>query len=731
MAFGKYRDILQRLQKVTQKRHRVMLTAVGVTSCVLAVRLTGLLQGLELATYDQMMRLRPPEPRDDRIVIVTIDDSDLRQIGKYPIPDAEMSKLLQILRTARSRAIGLDIYRDLPVEPGHKALLQAYQQNPNLIGITYIADQDNLEVPAPALLKQLNQVGFNNLVHDQDDKVRRGLLYWKSEDKRPARQSFALMLALKYLQTQGIKPETAADQSGNLQLGSAIFRRYTAHDGAYILADDGGYQILLNPRGPANSFRQVSLTEVLAGRVAPEVFRDRIVLIGYTAVSINDFVFTSYSSQLIGAPRPISGVEFHANLISQILSAAQDERTLINSWGDPLEWLWILAWAGIGAAISSQLRSPRLSMLGIVIAGTGLVVIACGFLLIGWWIPVVPPLVTMTASAIAIIAHIARVQEELRRSKEFLNTIINTIPDPIFVKDRNYRWVVLNEAFSRFLGYPLAELIERSDYDVFPQAEADVFRQQDDTVFHTERENHNEEAFTDRNGFTHQIETKRSLHKDAAGNRFLVGIIRDITERKRMEDDLKRTTAELVQSNAELQRSTTELSHVANHDSLTGLPNRKLFHERLEQAIAGAQEKDQLLALLFLDLDGFKQINDTKGHDVGDLLLRAVARRLTGCLRGSDTVARLGGDEFTIILPGIPSAQDAARVATKLLTTLAKPFELKGHLIFITSSVGISLYPHQASDLETLLKEADDAMYRAKQAGKGRYEFSLIPMETG
>jgi diguanylate cyclase (GGDEF)-like protein/PAS domain S-box-containing protein len=731
MTFDKHRNLLQRFYKVTQRRHRVILTALGVTSCVLAVRFAGLLQGWELATYDQMIRLRPFEPRDERIVVITVDDSDLRQIGKYPIPDAELAKLLQILRAARSRAIGLDIYRDLPVEPGHQALLQAYQQNPNLIGITYIADQDNPEVPAPPVLERLNQVGFNNLVHDQDDKVRRGLLYWKPEDDHPARQSFALALALKYLQPQGIKPKSAADQSGNLQLGKAIFRRYTAHEGAYILSDDGGYQILLNPRGPANSFRQVSITDVLAGKVSPGIFRDRIVLVGYTAVSVNDFVFTSYSSQLIGAPRPITGVEFHANLISQLISAAKDGRVLINSWADPLEWLWILAWAGVGAGISWQLRSPRLSAVGIAIAGMGLMLIAYGSLLIGWWIPIVPPLVTMTASAIVIIAHIARVQEELRRSKEFLNTIINTIPDPIFVKDQRYRWVVLNEAFSRFLGYPLAELIEQSDYDVFPKAEADIFRQQDDTVFRTERDCHNEEAFTDRNGFTHYIETKRSLHKDAAGNRFLVGIIRDITERKRMEDDLKRTTAELVQSNAELQRSATQLNHVANHDSLTGVPNRKLFHERLEQAIAWAQEQDQVVALLFLDLDGFKQINDTKGHNVGDLLLKAVARRLTGCLRGSDTVARLGGDEFTVILPGIPSAQDASRVATKLLTTISKPFELDGHLISITSSVGISLYPHQASDLDTLLKEADNAMYRAKQAGKGRYEFSLITVEMG
>ena len=694
---------------------------------MIALRLAGLLQGWELATYDQMIRARPPEPKDDRIVIVTIGDADLRQIGKHPIPDADLAKLLEILRAGRSRAVGLDIYRDLPVQPGHSDLLQAYRHNPNLIGIHYIADQDNPEIPAPLILKQRNQIGFNNLVHDQDEKVRRGLLYWKSEDQQPARQSFALVLALRYLQTQGIKPKAAADQSGSLQLGQAIFRRYTAHDGAYILADDGGYQILLNPRGPANSFQQVAITDVLAGKVSPKVFRDRIVLIGYTAVSINDFVFTSYSSQFLGAPRPIAGVEFHANLISQIISAAEDGRTMIHSWVDPVEWLWILVWAGFGAGISWRLRSPHLLIVGIAIAGTSLVLITYSALLIGWWIPAVPPFVAMTASAIVIIAHIARVQEELRRSKEFLHTIINTIPDPIFVKDRNHRWVVLNEAFSRFLGYPLVELLEQSDYDVFSQAEADIFRQQDDTVFRTERECHNEETFTDRTGFTHRIETKRSLHKDAAGNRFLVGIIRDITKRKRMEDDLKRTAAELVQSNAELQRSATQLNYFANHDSLTGLPNRKLFYDRLNQAIDWANDQKQLVALLFLDLDGFKQINDTKGHDMGDLLLKAVAHRLIGSLRGSDTVARLGGDEFTVLLPGIPSSQDAARVSTKLLTTLAKPFELEGHLISITSSIGICLYPNQASDLETLVKEADNAMYRAKQSGKGRYEFAVKP----
>lgn len=705
---------------------RVLLTSLGVASCVVGIRLAGLLQGWELTGLDLLLRVRPPEPPDDRIIVVSIDEHDLRQAGAFPISDDQMAELLKKLTAAKPRAIGLDVYRDLPVEPGHQKLLQVFAATPNLIGIDHIADDDGPKVPAPAKLAP-NQIGFNNIVHDADDKVRRAILYSKSDGDRKARQSFALALALMYLQADGITPETARDRSGALQLGEAIFHRFTPYDAPYVRADSGGYQILINPRGPANTFRRVPMTDVLTGYVSPDLFRDRVVLIGYTAISVNDFALTSYSSELIGAPQPIPGVELHANIVSQLIGAALDRRPLITSWAEPWEWLWILTWAWIGAMISWRLRSLRLSLSAIVAAGFCLIGLGFSLLLVGWWIPIVPPMLAMAGAAMAIVAHIARLEKELRRSKEFLNTIINTIPDPIFVKDRNHHWIVLNEAFAQFLQQPLESLLERSAYDVFPIQEATVFHQFDEIVFETGQSQQNEESFTDRNGTTHHIETKRSLHKDAAGNLFLVGIIRDITARKQMEDDLKHTAAELRRSNAELQRSATQLSHLANHDSLTGLPNRKLFHERLEQATMWAQENHQLVALLFLDLDGFKQINDSKGHDVGDLLLQAVARRLSGCLRGSDTVSRLGGDEFTVILPAIPSAEDAARVADKILSTLSHPFNIEGDLISITSSIGISIYPDNAQDLEMLVKAADNAMYQAKQHGRNCYQFPPIP----
>jgi diguanylate cyclase (GGDEF)-like protein/PAS domain S-box-containing protein len=664
---------------------------------------------------------------DTRIVVVGINETDLQNAGQWPISDAVLARLLQSLQAYQPRVIGLDIYRNLSVEPGYQDLLQLYRTMPNLIGIHQLRDKNGLGVPAPPILGVRNQIGFNNLVFDLDDKIRRGLLYWTIDGK--PYQSFALKLASLYLQKEGIIPQAARQNPSYLQLGKAVFMPFQPNDGAYAWADNGGYQFLANLRGSSNTFLTVSMTDILNRRVKPEQLRDRIVIIGSTAVSLRDFFHTSYNRKLFSAPNQMSGAELQANLVSQILSSALEGRALIQVWAKPGEWVWIFGWSWLGAWICWRLRSPGHSALAIVLSGSGLITICYLAFLAGWWIPLVPPVLALFGSAIAITVHIAHLQEELKRSKEFLHTIINTIPDPIFVKDQRHRWIVLNQAYCRFLGYALEELLGKSDYDVFPHHEADVFRQQDQLVMLNRQEQESEEDFTNRIGVTHQIATKRSLHRDAAGNLFLVGVIRDITERKRIEDELKQMTAELVRSNAELKLSADRLNHLATHDSLTGLPNRQLFQNRLRQTLERASQNQEFVALLFLDLDGFKLINDSQGHDVGDMLLKVVAQRLIGCLRGSDTVCRLGGDEFTVILPAIPSLQDAARVAEKILSTLSKSFSISKRTIVITTSIGISLYPSDGSDPDTLLKEADSAMYRAKEQGKNQYQFASLPYD--
>lgn len=169
---------------------------------------------------------------------------------------------------------------------------------------------------------------------------------------------------------------------------------------------------------------------------------------------------------------------------------------------------------------------------------------------------------------------------------------------------------------------------------------------------------------------------------------------------------------------------------LAYHDMLTGLPNRQLFYDRLNVALAQAYRNLTQIALMFLDLDGFKAVNDTLGHDVGDILLKEVSERLKQCVRETDTVARLGGDEFTVILTDINSSDNAADVAEKILKIVREPFHISGHEVNIGVSIGISLYPSDGSTTTELVKTADVAMYRAKESGKNCYFFYEMPNEN-
>jgi diguanylate cyclase (GGDEF)-like protein/PAS domain S-box-containing protein len=695
------------------------ITAIVAAGVVIGLRLSGGLQTLEWQALDQFFRMRPLEPRDQRIVIIGIDEADLQRLGRWPMADNQLAKLLQTVQAAQPRAIGLDIYRDLAVEPGNSKLIEVYRQIPNLIGIQQLRDQNSVGVAPPSGLLQLGQVGFNNVIYDADRKVRRSILYWPADGQNY--ESFALKLGLIYLKSQGIEPESAPHRRDYLRLGKGIFPKFSPNDGVYMRADAGGYQILANFRGPSGSFRTVSLTDVLAGKAVAEL-RDRIVLIGSTAVSLKDFSATPYDTGHDPTPSGTAGVELQANFVSEIINAAVAGRPLLQVWAEPGEWLWIFVWSGLGALIGGYLRSPKRSVLAMGLAGAGLTGICYLAFLGSWVIPLVPPLLGLSGAAIVMTGYLAHTQEELRRSKEFLHHVINSIPDPVFVKDRDLRWVVMNEAYAKLIGQPVTELLEKSDHDVFPKHEADILQQQDRLVLEQKQEQEHESKVT-RDGVIYHIATKRSLHQDGAGNLFLVGVIRDITQRKFREDDLKRATVELARSNAELRLSQERLSYLANHDVLTGLPNRKCFYERMTQAIAWASSKRQIVAVMFLDLDGFKQINDTFGHQVGDVLLQVVAKRLMGCLRSSDTVARLGGDEFVVILPAIPGSQDAVRVANKILGTLSQGFVIAGQKILVSTSIGISLYPNDGEDADRLLEQADTAMYQAKQDGKNQFKF--------
>jgi diguanylate cyclase (GGDEF)-like protein/PAS domain S-box-containing protein len=219
-----------------------------------------------------------------------------------------------------------------------------------------------------------------------------------------------------------------------------------------------------------------------------------------------------------------------------------------------------------------------------------------------------------------------------------------------------------------------------------------------------------------------------------------VWLAEDITERKATQEALMRTrdelevrvlerTAELAAANAQLEKEIQErriaeekVRHLAHHDALTGLPNRRLLEDRLEQALVRARRQHLHVAVLFIDLDRFKTVNDTLGHRVGDLLLRSVAQRLRELLREGDTVSRVGGDEFVLVLPDMATTLAASDTAHKLLESLAQPYAIETNVLNVTPSIGISIFPKDGMDVEMLISRADIAMYHAKQMGRKNYQ---------
>ncbi|MBP0022137.1 MAG: adenylate/guanylate cyclase domain-containing protein [Cyanobacteria bacterium SBLK] len=411
-------------QRVWQWRG-VWVTTPVITALVILVRTSGLLQGWEWAAYDQFLRLRPQEQPDDRIVIVGLTEEDYRRLGRLVFPDGIYAQLLEKLKAQNPRAIGLDIYRPRPVEPGHEDLVRVFESTPNLIGIQKVSgDSERETIDPPPALQAKGLVGANDTLLDADNKVRRGLL--TVANARTPNQwvpSFAMNLAARYLDAEGIGIEIAEGTDNWWQLGDTILRDLDANEGGYIRTETGDYQILLNYRSTPVAFDQVSLIDVLDEKIPADWATDRIVLIGAVADSANDVFFTPYSAGLLELPKAMPGVEIHAHLTSQIISAVLDDRALMRSWPEYLEWGWIFLWSGIAASIAWTIRHLGANhaevikrMSAIVIAVGVLLGTSYGALILGWWIPVVPPLLGVTGATVAIVAYIARSAGDIRKT---------------------------------------------------------------------------------------------------------------------------------------------------------------------------------------------------------------------------------------------------------------------------------------------------------------------------
>ena len=293
--------------------------------------------------------------------------------------------------------------------------------------------------------------------------------------------------------------------------------------------------------------------------------------------------------------------------------------------------------------------------------------------------------------------------KELTEMNSRLHTLIHAMPDMVFFKDLDGRYLLVNKEIEKQAGMRWHDIIGKTADKVMPPELAAYCKKSDEETIRAGHRLQFEERRIDVAGGEKILETVKAPIFDAGGSLMgLVGVSRDITSRKKMENTIK---------------------YQAHYDFLTGLPNRNLFLDHLNLSLARAHNDRQTLAVMFLDLDRFKTINDTLGHATGDLLLRGIAERMRACVRESDIIARFGGDEFAILLPHITHAADACSIAEKILTVFKAPFPIDGHELHVTPSVGISIFPDDGEYGETLLKNADIAMYHAKEQGRDNYQF--------
>jgi diguanylate cyclase (GGDEF)-like protein/PAS domain S-box-containing protein len=311
--------------------------------------------------------------------------------------------------------------------------------------------------------------------------------------------------------------------------------------------------------------------------------------------------------------------------------------------------------------------------------------------------------------------------------------LLEAAPDAMVVVNQDGEIVLLNVQAERQFGYRRDELIGQKVTNIIPvgfaeRLVADALRSAEDALAQqigTGIELYGQRK--DRSSFP--IEIMLSPLESAEGI-LVTAAIRNITTRKQAEALLVQKVEELNRSNEELVKSAytartmaQQMTNLAEHDALTGLPNRLLLNDRVGQSIKLAQRHMCQVAVLFLDLDGFKHINDSLGHVIGDKLLQSIATRLTDCLRAPDTISRLGGDEFVVLLPELRQPEDAAITARRLLLALAEGHSIGGHDLHVTTSIGVSIYPDDGLDAETLIKNADTAMYQAKENGRQSYQF--------
>lgn len=676
--------------KQLPQRHRLsrastLWLALVPMAFALLLSVGNVLERWDAIAYDAMLKTWR-RPATDDIVIVAIDSGSLERLGRWPWPRTIHAQLLDTLRQAGARAVGLDVlFAEPDGSDGDARLVAAAQARGRVVLPVAPDDRSDGRVAATLPLAPLAAVvslGHVDLELETDGVVRSAYLEAGPGTQRwPA---FALSL---------------------LRAASAEFRMPAAESRPSTLATHAerwsrDRRVLVPFLGDAQAFRHIPYFRLL-DRDADSLaaVRGRFVLVGATAGGLGQAFATPVSPQ----GRPMPGIEVHAHLL-----AGLEAGTLVTPLARTARWSLSAVLALLPLLVLPLCRGRwTLAATGVlvalVLAGTWLLFTRGGT----WFGPSAALVGVIVAYPVWSWRRLGQTLDTLRQERGRMRATLQAVGEGVVTTDREGRIEYLNPVAETLTGWTRRDAQGRHiDTVVRAREESDAR-----TVAAPVHEcvvlgrcvrPPATYVLADREGNERVIRWSANPVRDGLNVIGMVLALSDVSENRALNDEMR---------------------WQATHDPLTGLPNRALLLDRLDKAVARARRAGRSVAILFVDLDGFKKVNDAFGHAGGDALLTEVAERLRQQGRDEDTVARWGGDEFAVLLENQDGRDGVAATARKLLTTLARPFETLGQEVYVTGSIGVSLYPQDGEDVGGLLKRADAAMYRAKEEGRNAVHF--------
>ncbi len=678
-------------------RIETLILTIAAITLAAALAFEGAMWHLDHVPYDRMMRAKA-DMASSEIVVVAIDQRSLQEIGSWPWSRRTHAELIERLTDAGASVIGLNIIfaESSRIDPdGDLRLAEAMRQNGHVIlPASFDQSEDRGQVveilPEPRLAKAAAGFGHVDVVPDQDGIVRSHFL--KAGLGSPAWQSLPLAML------QHAKPEHGPEVSGeNGHLDSASPYAWTRN-----------HRILFGFAEPG-SHNEISYVDALRGKLPEETFRGRFVLVGVTAKGLGaDFI-----TPLMSETGPMSGVGYNAHVLDSLL---QDH--IIR----PLGSIWIAIVSAAATLIPLLLYPSLSSRWTLPVAAAAMIGVLLSSLLLLqffslWLRPAVP--IVMIAGSYPLwswinLRHSLRYQRSLRAAHERALVTLHSVDDAVLTTDASGAVQDLNSSATRLTGHTIETargqaiecvltIVDEHSRCPTTLPKPGALRPQTITRLPEPA------VLVHRDGQEAHVRATAAPINDAQGATLgMVLAIADVTETRRL---------------------TEQMSYLATHDPLTGLPNRVLLEDRLRHAIDRAKRENTFLGVLFVDLDQFKTVNDGLGHSAGDALLKLVGQRLKDVLREADTVARFGGDEFVIILENITEMPSINTILKKLQAQFDRSFRIEAHELQVSCSIGVVVFPRDGDNVESILKNADTAMYRAKQLGRANAQIYTPGME--